>query len=227
MMTKEFFDHLIANGGTECEEQSEEVCRENWKFELILSWGYGTFYSIGLLITLALQQVTIDDRQSLFWGFIEEREADMDFDKFWAAKYLWLLIGVVLMILEFALPGFVVFFFGLGAMIVGAACWIWPITLNEQLLIFIIASLVMLVTLRRWIKGIFVGYTSSEKALGELTHEFMGQRATVTSAIVPGRPGKVEFRGTQWEAESDEKIDAGEMVEIVGQESIRLKVKKA
>jgi membrane protein implicated in regulation of membrane protease activity len=141
-------------------------------------------------------------------------------------QFLWLMGGVLLMILEFALPGFVVFFFGVGAIIVGAIAWMWDISLNAQLIIFIISSLVLLVTLRKWVKGIFVGYTTSQKGIGELSQEFMGQRATVIEAILPGQPGKVEFRGSGWDAESDECIEIGTRVQIVGQESIRLKVRK-
>jgi membrane protein implicated in regulation of membrane protease activity len=148
------------------------------------------------------------------------------FQVFLEPRFHWLMSGVVLMILEFALPGFVVFFFGIGAIIVGAISWIWDISFNTQLIIFIISSLVLLVTLRRWVKGIFVGYTSSQKAIGELSHEFMGQKATVIEAILPDQPGKVEFRGSGWDAESNECIEVGTRVEIVGQESIRLKVRK-
>jgi membrane protein implicated in regulation of membrane protease activity len=148
------------------------------------------------------------------------------FRAFFEPQYLWLLGGVLLMILEFALPGFVVFFFGAGAIIVGVICWVWAISFNWQLVIFIVSSLVMLVTLRKWVKGIFVGYTSSQQAMGELSKEFIGQRVTVVRAIEPGRVGKVEFRGSEWDAESEESLAVGDGAEIVGQESIRLMVRK-
>jgi membrane protein implicated in regulation of membrane protease activity len=140
-------------------------------------------------------------------------------------QYLWLIAGVVMIILEFMLPGIVIIFFGVGAILVGLTCWIWAISFNEQLILFMIASVVLLLSLRRWVKNIFVGYTSSPKELGELTKEFVGQRAVVAQAIEMGRRGKVELHGVEWEAEADEAIGEGAMVTIVGQDGIVLKVK--
>jgi membrane protein implicated in regulation of membrane protease activity len=148
------------------------------------------------------------------------------FQMFLEAKYLWLLAGVVMIILEFMLPGFVIVFFGVGAILVGVICWLWTISFNAQLVLFMAISVVLLLAIRKWVKNIFVGYTSSQEAIGELSKEFAGELATVISEIAPDNPGKVEFHGTNWEAESDEPIARGERVKIIGQRSIRLMVKK-
>jgi membrane protein implicated in regulation of membrane protease activity len=142
------------------------------------------------------------------------------------AQYLWLIAGIVMVILEFVLPGFVIVFFGVGAIVVGIICWLWAISFNMQLVLFMAISVVLLLAIRKWVKNIFVGYTSSQEEIGELSKEFAGEQAMVVAEIVPDKPGKVEFHGTNWEAEADEPIASGERVEIVGQRSIRLKVKK-
>ena len=49
----------------------------------------------------------------------------------------WLIIGVMLFFLEMALPGFILFFFGLGAMITALVAWVLPIAISWQLALFI------------------------------------------------------------------------------------------
>ena len=47
----------------------------------------------------------------------------MDFIKdFLKPEVIWCLVGLVLLLLEFILPGLIIFFFGLGAWVVAAVC---------------------------------------------------------------------------------------------------------
>jgi membrane protein implicated in regulation of membrane protease activity len=57
--------------------------------------------------------------------------------------------------------------------------------------------------------------------------EFLGKTGRAISAISPAENGKVDFKGTTWPAASDDFIEAGENVIIIGNESILLKVKKS
>lgn len=43
--------------------------------------------------------------------------------------------------------------------------------------------------------------------------------------IVPKSGGKVEFHGSHWEAQADQEIAEGTIVEIVGKDNITFKVK--
>ena len=43
--------------------------------------------------------------------------------------------------------------------------------------------------------------------------------------IVPKLGGKVEFHGTNWEAQAEQEIAEGAVVEIVGKDNITLKVR--
>ena len=58
-----------------------------------------------------------------------------------------------------------------------------------------------------------------------LEDEFMGKTARAETAISPGENGKVDFKGTSWQAASGDLIEKGENVIIVGNESILLIVK--
>ncbi len=140
-------------------------------------------------------------------------------------EIIWILVCIALLILEFAIPGLIVFFFGVGAGIVALVCLIFPIDLNVQLLIFIISSVALLLALRRWLKGVFLGHTASKQNLKQDFNEFVGERVVVKTAITPKAGGRVELHGTSWQAEAEMEIPEGTIVEIVARENITLKVK--
>jgi membrane protein implicated in regulation of membrane protease activity len=140
-------------------------------------------------------------------------------------EVIWFLIGLALLILEFVLPGLIIAFFGVGACVVAIICLLTDISLNTQLLIFIITSVLSLLCLRKWLKGIFLGHIVSKQDLKANLEEFIGQKAVVKEKIMPKAGGKVEFHGTGWQAEADEEIEEGTVVEIIGKDNITLKVK--
>jgi membrane protein implicated in regulation of membrane protease activity len=140
-------------------------------------------------------------------------------------ELIWFLIGLALLILEFALPGLIIFFFGVGAWVVALICLITDIGINTQLVIFILSSVLSLLCLRKWLKGVFMGHVKSKQDMTEELKEFIGERAVVKEKITPKAGGKVEFHGTNWAAEADEEIAEGTVVEIIGKDNITLKVK--
>lgn len=145
--------------------------------------------------------------------------------EFLKPELIWFIAGALLLFFEFELPGLVLFFFGVGAWIVAVVCLFTEISVNAQLIIFIISSVVLLVCLRRWLKGIFRGYITSKQNAGKNLEEFIGKRAVVSKAIAPLTPGKIEFHGTNWTTEADEEIAKGEPVEIIEKNNLTLKVK--
>ncbi|MEJ2704556.1 MAG: NfeD family protein [Sedimentisphaerales bacterium] len=140
-------------------------------------------------------------------------------------EIIWFLVGLVLLILEFAMPGLIIGFFGVGAWIVACVCLINDIGVNTQLALFIGSSVLSLLFLRRWLKGVFLGHEGSRQDLTHDLEEFVGERAVVKKKILPKLGGKVEFHGTHWEAQADEEIAEGTVVEIVEKSNITLKVK--
>jgi membrane protein implicated in regulation of membrane protease activity len=147
------------------------------------------------------------------------------FKEFFEPEVIWCLVGLVLLLLEFVMPGLIVAFFGLGAWVVALVCLFTEISINAQLIIFIVSSVVLLLLLRRWLKGVFFGHVKSKQELTEDLKEYVGEKVIITEAILANRRGKVEFHGTNWEAEADEEIAEGSLVEIVGKDNITLKVK--
>jgi membrane protein implicated in regulation of membrane protease activity len=149
----------------------------------------------------------------------------MDWKDFLKPEYVWAIIGVVLLIMELFIPGLVVFFFGVGALLVAVICLFANISLNVQLLVFLITSVVFLLALRNRLKGVFSGFSKSRPNMSQNPPEFIGEKVTVMQAISPVLPGMVEMHGTNWKARAEVAIPAGAMVEIIGNENLTLVVK--
>jgi membrane protein implicated in regulation of membrane protease activity len=145
--------------------------------------------------------------------------------EFLKPELIWFLVGLVLLLTEFALPGLIILFFGIGAWIVAGVCLLTDISLNVQLGVFLGGSVLSLVCLRSWLKGMFMGHVRGKQDLTQDLDEFVGERGVVTQAIGAKRPGKVELHGTNWTAEADADIAEGAAVEIVAKDNLTLKVK--
>ncbi len=139
-------------------------------------------------------------------------------------EVVWFVVGLVLILLEFALPGLITIFFGVGAWIVAIICLILPIPLNTQLFIFIIVSVISLMFLRRWFRDL-IARRSKTPVEQEEDDEFIGQEAVVVEKITPKNHGRVEFHGSTWNAEAGETINPGRNVIITGKKNITLIVK--
>lgn len=138
------------------------------------------------------------------------------------APVVWILIGFVLFVLEFIVPGLILFFFAIGAWIVAIVSLFIDLTLNEQLIIFLISSLVSILLLRKWATKVMWKRKHSTELLDD---EFLGKTAIAESDISPNNNGRINFKGTSWEATSDDNISKGENVTITGNDSIVLIVK--
>ena len=133
-------------------------------------------------------------------------------------EIIWFLIGLVLLVLEFSAPGLIIAFFGIGAWVVALVTLFVDISLTTQLFIFLIASVLMLIFLRKSLKKVFKIESIEDQNEQE---DFIGKRAIVTVKISADNPGKVELNGTEWEAESSTEISKGAAVTIVDRRSIK------
>jgi membrane protein implicated in regulation of membrane protease activity len=137
---------------------------------------------------------------------------------------IWFLIGLGLLLFELVLPGLVILFFGVGAWVTALVCAVTDINLNWQIFIFLVASLLGLVLLRKYLKNRF--FNRTDKEVADQLEEFIGRKGKAISDFKEGS-GKIEFKGTTWSARCDEPVDKGEWVEITDKDSLVLKVKKA
>ncbi len=110
-------------------------------------------------------------------------------DDFSNPAVIWFIAGFILFILEFALPGFILFFFGVGAWIVALLAMVFDIPINVQLLIFLGASIVTILLFRKSMQKIIL----VKKKSSEIEDEFIGKTARSETAITPAKNGKVYF----------------------------------
>ncbi len=148
-----------------------------------------------------------------------------EMSSFWRPEIIWCLIGIVMLFGEFASPGFVILFFGLGAFIVALVTFFADIGINLQIIIFIVSSLLSLFLLRKWFKSIFKGFLSGKDFLPKNIDTNVGKSAVVREDIHPDSVGKVEFHGALWNAVSDTVIPKGAMVVIKKQNNLTFEVK--
>ena len=141
------------------------------------------------------------------------------------SAYFWMAVGLVLMIAEVVTPGFILFFFGLAAVIVGVLAFIPAIGASGtwQLILFATLSVVTLLLLRRQMKALFTG--RSRNGQPEIDDALVGRHAVVTERIAAPRDGKVEVNGVSWSATAGEVIEAGAPVQVVGREGLTLRVR--
>jgi len=135
-------------------------------------------------------------------------------------ELIWFIIGLVLFLLELVLPGFVIFFFGVGAWITALLCLIAEPGINLQAIVFAVTSALSLVLLRRMIQKKF--FYSKDELSKEVEDEFTGREAVALEDFTSGKNGKVEFKGTSWKAESDSEISKGQTVIIKNKENFKL-----
>ena len=140
-------------------------------------------------------------------------------------ELVWFLVGLVFLLAEFAMPGLVIFFFGLGAWLVAIVCLLTDVDLMIQLITFLVSSVLILILFRQRLKSLFYGKGAGFENLVDKMDDYRGQRVVVIKAISPRLKGKVEFHGTNWDAEADVDIPAGAVSEIVEKNNLTLKVK--
>ena len=135
---------------------------------------------------------------------------------------IWTIVGFAFFILEYMIPGLVLFFFALGSWVVALTMLAVDISLNQQLFLFLGASIVTLIIFRKALKErLWVRKISNES----FDDELIGKTGRAETPIRPGVTGKVFINGTTWPATSEVEIQQGELVLITGHESILLKVK--
>ncbi|MBM4167045.1 MAG: NfeD family protein [Ignavibacteria bacterium] len=143
------------------------------------------------------------------------------------SELVWFIVGLLFILTELMLPGFVIIFFGVGAWVTALLVWLHVLpSFTSQLFVFLIASVLALVLFRKKATGIFRGKITGKLDSDDELDNVNGQKAKVIAEIVPnGVSGKVELFGTIWQAEADVLIPTGTIVEVVERNNLVLKVK--
>lgn len=140
----------------------------------------------------------------------------------------WLAVGIALMAVEIIMPGFIIFWFGIGAVITAALVYIG--LLQSQILqwfCFFISSAAFLALWFGYLKDRVKVKTADDALDVTLT----GRKGKCIQDIIPPQIGEVElyemFHGvTVWKAQSKEVIYKDEQIVVEGADGIKLIVKK-
>jgi membrane protein implicated in regulation of membrane protease activity len=130
---------------------------------------------------------------------------------------MWTVLGVILIVAEVFTPGFVLLWFGIGALAAAFAGLVGISSLSLQFLIFALVSIALTAASRT----IFVNYFSREKSGNDLksgVDALPGKIGTVvTSSEGALNEGAVKVFGSTWTAypaEGEEPLEAGERVTV-------------
>ena len=111
-------------------------------------------------------------------------------DDFQILYWHWLVFGMLLILLELAVPSFTIFWFGLGGLVVGMLLLLAPgISLTLQILIWVLASSAFAVF---WFKVMKPRMT--DRTMSGISREaVVGETAMVTRAPEGDRRGEIRF----------------------------------
>ena len=135
-----------------------------------------------------------------------------------SSSLIWFLVGVAFLVAELALPGFILIFFSAGCWIAALVTWWFNVELTSQILVFIVSSLTLLFTLRKYSLKTFKGKTR-DNIDDHYTDSKIGKTAIVTKTITPNMPGEIKVMGSFWRAIAEVEIEEGQSVLIESQES--------
>ena len=142
--------------------------------------------------------------------------------------WYWAIGGILLVLLELAIPAFFVIWFGLGALLVAGVLLVaGPLSLTAQQLQWILASLAMV--------GLWLRVCRPRRhrtLVGTADGEVIGEVGLLVGAVAPYQRGKVRFQrpilgSEEWACMAESNITAGERVRVVSIEGSYLKVARA
>lgn len=143
------------------------------------------------------------------------------------APLIWAILGLLMIVSEFIVPEFVIFFFGVGALLNSVLTAIFPgiaASIPFQIITWLGLSAGTLFSLRKYLSKWFKG----RKFIEDDQNEWIGRGARVTEEITPDNPGRISLNGTTWVAQSfDESFKPGEHVEVIRREGTRFYVTKS
>ncbi len=138
---------------------------------------------------------------------------------------LWLILAGFFFILEIATEGFLVCWFGVGALCAMGISFLFPESYLLQVAIMAVISIILVLSTRKLFKKF-----SAKDNLQTNVYTILGKKALVSQTIdnLKGQ-GQIKIDGDVWSArnETDDIISEGEAVEIVRIDGVKAIVKKS
>lgn len=135
------------------------------------------------------------------------------------AYLLWIGLGVILIILEFFIPGVFIVFFGFGAFIVSGLHYLFNFGVGIQIAIWIFSSFVIILSGAKFLKDLFPSDQAYEPTMVE---HVQGRIVPVIKNVhADKKGGRISFQGTDWNAISrDSEIPKGSYAKILERDNL-------
>ncbi len=141
--------------------------------------------------------------------------------------WVWGILGLILLAVEMASGTFYILWFGIAALCMCAALWLFPgMSVSWQLFVFAALSCSSLAIWKLSYKK-----TSADLLVGQSQGEEIGRSGTITEPVSRKRNGRISFAqgvmgSRDWAAIADEDIEAGADAVITGIEGNALRVRR-
>jgi len=138
--------------------------------------------------------------------------------------WVWIVIGLGLLVAEMVTPGIFFLFFGFGALLVGVASVLaGGFPLWVELLAFSVTSVAALLLFRTTLLRLIHGIKKPDHPVDSM----VGTLATPLEDIPAGAVGKAELRGTSWNARNQDAVtlEKGRRCQVVQVEGLTLLIK--
>ena len=133
---------------------------------------------------------------------------------------IWFIAGAILIVAEIVLPGFVIVWFGIGALGASLAAFLGAGHI-VQVVVFILVSIASLIPAK-----IFLKKKEKEPALRVGAERLIGMIGRVTKPVKPGQFGEVKIDGDVWIVKADNEIAVDEEIIVDRIEGTHLVIHK-
>jgi membrane protein implicated in regulation of membrane protease activity len=140
--------------------------------------------------------------------------------------WLWLFLGLILLGIEIMTPGgFYILFFGLAALVVGAAAGFHIVAAEwAQWLLFSVLSITSLLLFRNPLRRL----TEVTPPKEDVADGVIGEMALIQEDLAPGAYGKAELRGTVWNVKNTGTVPLtkGQRGRVIQVEGLTLRIER-
>lgn len=128
--------------------------------------------------------------------------------------HIWLIIAGVCFIIEMMTTGFLIFWFGLGALLTMIISFVFPSNLILQTSIFVVSSTMLIFLTKPLVKKL----SKSDKKVATNAFSIIGKKGIVTQDINEEHGvGQIKIAGEVWSAKTSDGsiIEKGTQIEVI------------
>lgn len=137
---------------------------------------------------------------------------------------IWLIVAGICFMIEIATVGFLIFWFGIGALLTMLVSFLFPNNLFLQATIFVLSSTLLIFLTKPFVEK----FTKNDKKVATNAYSIIGKKGIVTQSIDPTHGiGQIKILGELWSAKTEDgsKLEAETQVEITQIEGVKAIVK--